>query len=148
MKSSRSSPLRLQAAVSLAVIIVSCPVWSAFAQHLSLSETHDYTDAAQLAALISKRSEPYIPVDVRTAEKYAAGHIPSASNIPNDRISKDLPAPDKTALIIVYCRSGGRASKAAHALRAAGYTKVVGFRSLKGPKLQIPDPGDCPCLNL
>ena len=64
-------------------------------------------------------------LDVRTADEYAAGHLPWASNI-------DWYAPDflaqveaiypKSAPLAIYCRSGRRSADAASALSKAGYT--------------------------
>lgn len=64
-------------------------------------------------------------VDVRTPEEFAAGHIAGAVNIPVqqlDRRMAELPARDRP--VVVYCRSGQRSRRAAHALREAGYAEV------------------------
>ena len=71
----------------------------------------------------------YIILDVRTAEEYAAGHIPGAINIPNESIGTSAPPalPDKDQLILVYCRSGRRSKLAAETLAQLGYTNVKEF---------------------
>ena len=71
----------------------------------------------------------YIILDVRTAEEYAAGHIPGAINIPNESIGTSAPPtlPDKDQLILVYCRSGNRSRQASAKLAALGYTRVTEF---------------------
>ena len=51
-------------------------------------------------------------MDVRTAEEYNSGAIPSAINIPYDVIADNLPTEDRSARIILYCRSGSRSSLA------------------------------------
>jgi rhodanese-related sulfurtransferase len=51
-------------------------------------------------------------LDVRTAEEYAAGHIPGAVNVPLDGLYQrraDLPA----GPLVVYCQAGQRAHTAA-----------------------------------
>ena len=65
-------------------------------------------------------------VDVRTAEEYAAGHIPGAINVPLDSIGSTQPEalPDLDAALIVYCRTGVRSLQASKALVAIGYTDV------------------------
>ena len=69
----------------------------------------------------------YILLDVRTAEEFAAGHIPGAINIPNEDIGTDeIPRlPQKDQRIYVYCRSGNRSKQASEKLVALGYTDIV-----------------------
>ena len=63
-------------------------------------------------------------VDVRTAQEYAAGHIPNAANIdwesPDFLKAVRATYPAGTQLAI-YCRSGRRSAAAASALSKAGY---------------------------
>lgn len=86
-----------------------------------------YTDPDALAGLIAQKSEPYILVDVRTPPEYSSGHIPTAINIPVNTLADRLPTADTSALIIVYCASGGRSATAAKTLLDLGYTRVVNF---------------------
>jgi phage shock protein E len=86
-----------------------------------------YRDPARLATLIEGNQVSHVLVDVRTPEEYAAGHIPTAVNIPVAEIAKNPPSKDKGALIIVYCRSGARSAKARSILTDLGYTDVVDF---------------------
>ncbi len=107
--------------------------------------TRDYADPEQLAVLISGQLEPYNLVDVRSGDEYTASHIPTAVNIPWDQIADTPPTADRSALIVVYCASGSRSSKAAAALRALGYTRVVDFGAVsrwKGTLIGSPDPRD------
>lgn len=63
-------------------------------------------------------------VDVRTAEEYAAGHLPGASNCDwyaEDFLEKFESAYPKGTPIAVYCRSGKRSAAAAARLSKAGY---------------------------
>ena len=73
--------------------------------------------------------DPVLVVDVRTPEEYADGHIPGAINVPNEGILDEMlvELSDKTAEILLYCRSGRRSSEAAHKLLAMGYTAVYDF---------------------
>ncbi len=87
----------------------------------------EYADPVKLTALIEGKAEAYILVDVRTAEEFASGHIPSAVNIPVDEIAARPPTEQKDALLIVYCRSGVRSAKAAKILKDSGYTGVIDF---------------------
>ena len=64
-------------------------------------------------------------IDVRSAEEYAAGHIPGALNIPFDQVAKrisDVAAPQGVAL---YCLVGPRARQGEAALLASGYERVL-----------------------
>lgn len=66
-------------------------------------------------------------IDVRTEEEYEEAHIDRSINIPYDKVVEVL---DTYGIInfdvplIVYCKSGGRSSKAAEALVDAGYNNV------------------------
>lgn len=62
-------------------------------------------------------------VDVRTPEEYAEKHIEGAENVPVDTVG-DRDLGPKDAAIVVYCRGGKRAARAASTLRAKGYTHV------------------------
>ncbi len=90
----------------------------------------NYSSPSDLAQLISAKSERYSLVDVRTAGEYMTGHIPTAVNIPVAEIDQNPPVRDKDELIIVYCQSGHRSSKAASILRQNGFTHVVDFGSI------------------
>lgn len=65
-------------------------------------------------------------VDVRTEEEYAEKHIENAILIPNETIGTEQPEllPDKTAVLLVYCRSGVRSKDASQKLVELGYEHV------------------------
>lgn len=65
-------------------------------------------------------------VDVRTPDEYAAGRLIEAVNIPLDLFEEALPhyEPDKNRTIALYCRSGGRASRALAIAQKLGYRSV------------------------
>jgi phage shock protein E len=114
----------------------------------SLPPASAYADPDQLYSLIAHRLQPYVLVDVRTAGEYSSGHIPTAINIPFVQLDARLPTADRGALVIVYCASGGRSSRAAATLRDLGYTRVVDFGAVSrwpGRLLATSQPGDCPC---
>lgn len=91
--------------------------------------------------------EGYAYVDVRTPEEFADGHPAGAVNVPlgdgfveavASRFAKDAP-------LVVGCKSGGRSLRAADALLAAGFTRVLeqraGFDGARGPFGEITEPG-------
>jgi phage shock protein E len=81
----------------------------------------------QLAELLAQEDPNTYLIDVRTAEEYRSGAIPSAINIPFDVIENALPTQDRSARIVVYCRSGNRSSLAKAKLEALGFTSVNNF---------------------
>ena len=81
------------------------------------------------AVKIMKNEKNYIILDVRRPDEYAEGHIPGAINVPNEEIgtAEILELPDKSQLILVYCRSGRRSKEASEKLVKLGYTNIVEF---------------------
>jgi phage shock protein E len=64
-------------------------------------------------------------VDVRDPDEFAAGHIEGAVNIPVDTVAANPDAVGaKDQPLVLYCRIGRRARRAADTLRAAGFTRV------------------------
>ena len=68
-------------------------------------------------------------LDVRTSDEYEAGHIPGAILVTLETLPEnlDLLPADKDTLIVVYCKSGWRASIGMVALRLFGYVNAKGF---------------------
>ncbi len=81
------------------------------------------------AVSLMENEEGYIILDVRRADEFAAGHIPGAINVPNESIgNSEIPElPDKSRMILVYCRSGRRSKEASEKLVLLGYTNIVEF---------------------
>jgi len=71
----------------------------------------------------------YILLDVRTEEEFAEGHIAGAILIPDYELAEHAASelPDKSARILLYCRSGRRSANAANLLIELGYTNVYDF---------------------
>ena len=104
------------------------PVATPPAQPAAVDNFASQTLTSDMLAQIIARGDPntYL-IDVRTAEEYRSGAIPSALNIPFDVIAANLPTQDRTAKIVVYCRSGNRSSQAKATLEALGFTRVNDF---------------------
>jgi len=68
-------------------------------------------------------------VDVRTPDEFATGHLRDAKNIPLGELANRTGELDKnkTARVIVICRSGAHTSKAAAELTKAGFAEVYGL---------------------
>lgn len=91
---------------------------------------HATTAAVQKDPAAAKKliADGAVVVDVRTPAEFDGGHLPQATNIPIDQFPQrlaEVAGGDKTKPVVVYCASGGRASKAKAQLEAAGYTNVV-----------------------
>ena len=65
-------------------------------------------------------------LDVRTPDEYATGHIENSDNV--DFLSNSfvlrMDKYDKTKPVFVYCKSGGRSTKASEKLAELGFTTV------------------------
>ena len=84
---------------------------------------------AQQAKEIMDSRNDYILLDTRTQAEYDESHIPGAILIPYDEITQKAESilPDKSQLLLVYCRSGRRSKNAAKELCSLGYTDVREF---------------------
>lgn len=89
-----------------------------------------YMDKKSVDDLISKGA---ILIDVRTKEEYDEYHIEGAINFPYDEIDNSFPySTDHT--LILYCRSGARASVAEQTLRDLGYSFIYNLGSIENYK--------------
>lgn len=69
-------------------------------------------------------------IDARTAEEFEAAHVAGAVNVPVDALDDSLerlPA-DRAAPIVIYCRTGRRATALREQLLDRGYTDVEVLR--------------------
>jgi rhodanese-related sulfurtransferase len=75
-------------------------------------------------ALLDKGGIAFI--DCREPKEYKSGHIPGAINIPRGLLEFqiDQKITDKNAPVVVYCKSGGRASLACCSIQRMGYKNV------------------------
>jgi rhodanese-related sulfurtransferase len=81
---------------------------------------------SQATQLINR--EDALVLDVREPGEYGAGHILGAKNVPLSRIDSggaEIAGKKKDRPVILYCESGNRSAKAAAALKAQGYTRVL-----------------------
>ena len=98
------------------------------------SSSSGYRQISMDEAVKMMRDEKnYIILDARRPEEYAEGHIPGAINIPNEEIgtAEIAELPDKSQLILVYCRSGRRSKEASEKLVMLGYTNIVEFGGIQ-----------------
>ncbi len=91
--------------------------------------------AAELEKLLADSASKTLLVDVRTAEEFAAGHIPGSVLFPYDQMDRRAADFRKLAgamdrSIVVYCRSGRRSAIAAETLVKLGFTDVADFGAI------------------
>ena len=69
----------------------------------------------------------YILVDVRTAEEYESGHIQDAVNFDfySKSFQNDILSLEKSASIVLYCRTQNRSTKTANYLKENGYKEIT-----------------------
>lgn len=89
------------------------------------------------AKTLMEKEEGYILLDVRTKGEYESGYIPGAINIPLSDIDEKIISflPDKSQMILVYCRSGNRSREASDKLSKLGYSNILeigGINAWKG----------------
>lgn len=92
-------------------------------QVVTAAEAHDLMTSDRVAVL-----------DVRTQEEYDASHIVNARLLPLDSVDEAAAAavaPDKDALVLVYCRTGVRSAEASAKLAELGYTQVRDFGGIE-----------------
>ena len=91
------------------------------------------------ARRIMDSDESHIILDVREQDEFDAGHIPGAILLPYTEIENKAEKilPDKSAQILVYCRSGRRSKIAADSLVKLGYTNVKEFGGINDWKYDI-----------
>ncbi|HUX20537.1 MAG TPA: rhodanese-like domain-containing protein [Spirochaetia bacterium] len=112
---------RLGLATLLLIVVAGCA---------SEPRASDYLTPSRLAQLVSEGSTSYLLLDVRTPGEFASGHIPTAVNVPVDRIREGMMSAAKDEIVIVYCASGARASIAEKALLGLGFTNVANFGAI------------------
>lgn len=71
-------------------------------------------------AELSTRPDAPLVLDVRTPAEFAEGHVPGAVLIPHDQLASRLDEVGRDRWVLVYCRSGKRASQAESVLAKAG----------------------------
>ena len=91
----------------------------------------------QSAALKALQRADSVLIDVRTEQEFAEGALRGATRIETEDLAERIAAiaPDKDAPVVLYCRSGRRASAAQDLLQDLGYSQVInagGYQELNG----------------
>lgn len=90
-------------------------------------ETTPRITSAALLERIEANDSSLLILDVRSAEEFAAAHIPGAINIPHTHLPARISdLPDTSGKdVVVYCEVGVRSEKAAATLKQNGFTRVL-----------------------
>jgi len=107
------------------VIKILALILSLFATAVLASEAPQISQQSLLAALNSSQNS-IVLLDVRTEAEYNAGHVAGAINISHDTIEENLAllTQYKESNVVVYCRSGRRASVAIDILTKNGFSNI------------------------
>lgn len=73
-----------------------------------------------------KEDKNVVILDVRTPKEYAQEHLPNAilENMQEDSFNKNIAKMDKNKTYLLYCKVGGRSSKALDIMKKAGFKQV------------------------
>lgn len=123
--------------LTVTVIILTAAVFAGCIQKTNKEQTEAtqvnigtyYQISQDEAKRIMDEESDYIIVDAREQSEYDEGHIKGAIVIPYTEIEQKAEEllPNKTQLILVYCRSGRRSKIAAQSLANMGYKNVKEF---------------------
>jgi adenylyltransferase/sulfurtransferase len=85
------------------------------------------------------RGDDFVLIDVREPHEYQICNIPGAILVPLGQVGQRLDEFDKSADIVIHCKSGMRSARACGVLKAAGFEHV---RNMKGGILAWSDQVD------
>jgi rhodanese-related sulfurtransferase len=134
---------RIALLVALAVTASMYVAWA-------LPQATDTTTQISADDLLDRlaRGEALLLVDVRSEEEFADGHVPGAINIPYGDVAARLDeiVAHGEVEVVLYCRSGRRASIAADTLRDNGVDRLLhlsgdmrGWQARQLPVVKGPD---------
>jgi len=128
-----STSVRVLVLVPLAWLALACPAvadepaaTAAAALPAPAAKTPTIS-ATALEARLAQSGTDLTLLDVRTAEEFAAGHVPGARNIPVAELEARLGelTAAKNHDVVVYCRTGRRAAAALQILAANGFQHLL-----------------------
>lgn len=99
---------------------------------ISCKQKQDSADANRVQLVSPQEMKQFIDmnqvqlIDVRTPEEYKTGHLSNSKNhnFFDETFEKELDKLDKDVPVCVYCKSGGRSTKASEILRKKGFRAI------------------------
>lgn len=112
---------------ALAIVFLQILLFTALVAGCQTKPDYSAVDVNALHELTQKPEKNMIILDVRTAEEVEAGKIDGAITsdvLQTEQFAAFLAEQDKDKTYYVYCRSGGRSSRAVEQMKEAGFTNV------------------------
>jgi rhodanese-related sulfurtransferase len=80
----------------------------------------------ELLKRLEQKDPDLVVLDVRTADEFAAGHVPGARNVSHEQLASRIEelAAARDKQVVLYCRSGRRTLLAEDVLRKAGFKRL------------------------
>lgn len=121
----KAGVLAVAAALSMGVAVAQEPVDPQPAQPLTYSHPAYHKVTPEVAKQMM--NEGVVLIDVREADEFAEGHVKGAVNVPLSTFKPGMKleaVPNLESKVLVQCKSGVRAEKAAKMLVESGYKHV------------------------
>ena len=118
----KAGVLAVAAALSMGVAVAQEPVDPQPAQPLTYSHPAYHKVTPEVAKQMM--NEGVVLIDVREADEFAEGHVKGAVNVPLSTFKPGMKleaVPNLESKVLVQCKSGVRAEKAAKMLVESGY---------------------------
>lgn len=112
--------------IVLAMIIAMSSCSTAY-NNIESKNLYPYLETENLLKLTQEPDPDIRIIDLRTAEEYAAGHIPTAQNYHSAEIMERLDELPNDRYYIFYCKSGGSAHAVVEKLQKKGYTRIISW---------------------
>lgn len=114
-------------AVAAAVIGIAALFWVLRPGGAERANTESATSSSESGQVGGSQARTLVSegatlVDVRTTAEFEEGHLEGARNVPVQDLPARVAEIPRDKPVVVYCRSGGRSSRAAEILRDQGYT--------------------------
>ncbi len=121
----------------LGVLLSSAFLLTAYFTVFNKKRIRDYRNRDHLKRLISQDDFDFLLIDIREEKKFKHSHLPSAINIPFEKLLSILPVENMFLTIIIYGDNRNRSHKAAQSLSTRGYFNVTSFGSISRWKEEL-----------
>lgn len=107
--------------------------WIGYSPDDPYAGTADADLLAQVPEVAAVLGDPAVAiVDARSADEYAAGHVPGAVNLPQAELASRLGELPRDRALLLVCQAGARSLRAAQFLAQVGFTRVTNVRGGTG----------------